>query len=97
MALLMERDGLSRWSAAVQVASEKPGHSEISTAKRLDRKFREDSDSFVWLAREFVRAKNRQREDNLLLRSIKNRQREDNLLLRSIKKRAARAHGIMNK
>ena len=50
MAILMERDDLSQWASACQAAEGNPGHSETSTAKRLDKKFRiskKDPDSYV--------------------------------------------------
>ena len=73
MAILMERDGLSRWGAALKAASERPGHSEEATTKRLDRKFRDKPDEYIWLALLFLVALKRQRGFDVLVRSIKKR------------------------
>ncbi len=71
MALLMERDGLSQWAAALKVASKNPGHSEEATARRLDRKFRENPDKYIPLARWFLAIEEHQR----WLDTIEKRQR----------------------
>ncbi len=71
MGILMELDGLSQRGAALQMASERPGlHSEEATAKRLDRKFREKPDEYLWFARQIASALDRQRRFDVLVRSI---------------------------
>ena len=61
MALMIKRDGISRWAAAQKAAAENPGHSEDSTARRLYRKFRENPDPFIWTAEQFLAFKETKR------------------------------------
>ena len=72
MGILMELDGLTRWAAATKVASESPGHySADATIRRLDRKFTEKPDEYLWLARQIASALKHQRGFDVLVSSIK--------------------------
>ena len=93
MALLMERDGLSRWAAAKKMASEIPGYSVDATAKRLDRKFREGSADYIWIAREIIGAQERARVMSKALLGAQKRQRGFDLAARSVEK----FHSILKK
>ena len=93
MALLMEREGLSRWAAAEKMASENPGYSVGATAKRLDRKFREGSADYIWIAREIIGAQERARVMSKALLGAQKRQRGFDLVARSVEK----FHSILKK
>ena len=97
MAFLMVQHDLSRNAASRKVATERPGHSEDSKAKRLYKKFAEDPDKYLGLAKHLLAITERQRALHTIAERVKIHLRALHTIVERVKERQQVLDGIVER